>query len=173
MFSLVFSHRYSMAHRLLSGKAPKCAVPHGHNELVTVYLQPMGEARLDQQTNMVVEFGQAKTRWHQWLDDQVDHALQLSHLDPLLGYFKAHEPDKLARLLITPGDPTTEMLAACFKAKLQSFLDEQNLSLQCVSIEIEETATNKVIFTGDSQHHVPEKGWWNRPDSSINDLAPG
>ena len=36
MFSLIFSRRYSMAHRLLSGGSPKCAVPHGHNETVTV-----------------------------------------------------------------------------------------------------------------------------------------
>ena len=39
MFSLIFSRRYSMAHRLLSGGSPKCAVPHGHNETVTVKLK--------------------------------------------------------------------------------------------------------------------------------------
>ena len=39
MFSLVFTRRYSMAHRLMADARSKCAVPHGHNELVTVKLQ--------------------------------------------------------------------------------------------------------------------------------------
>jgi 6-pyruvoyltetrahydropterin/6-carboxytetrahydropterin synthase len=39
MFSLVFSRRYAMAHRLPSGGSEPCGVPHGHDEIVTVTLQ--------------------------------------------------------------------------------------------------------------------------------------
>ena len=38
MFSLVFSRRFAMAHRLLADASAKCAIPHGHNEVVTVRL---------------------------------------------------------------------------------------------------------------------------------------
>ena len=38
MFSLVFSRRFAMAHRLLADATAKCAMPHGHNEVVMVRL---------------------------------------------------------------------------------------------------------------------------------------
>ena len=43
MATLEFTRRYAMAHRLLATKSAKCAIPHGHNEFVTVRLEP--EAR--------------------------------------------------------------------------------------------------------------------------------
>ncbi len=38
MAALEFTRRYAMAHRLLATQSPKCAIPHGHNEFVTVRL---------------------------------------------------------------------------------------------------------------------------------------
>ena len=131
MFSLVFTRRYSMAHRLMADARSKCAVPHGHNELVTVKLQAIAARRLDGVANMVEPFEIAKGCWNRWIDEEVDHALQLSDRDPLIGYFREHEPDRLARLLVTPGDPTTEMLAACFMAKLNAFLAQDGSGLRC------------------------------------------
>ena len=84
MFSLVFSRRYSMAHRFIAGNSEKCAVPHGHNEIVTVQLKAVDPSPLDGVNNMVEPFERAKTRWHRWVDDYVDHALQLSEADPCL-----------------------------------------------------------------------------------------
>lgn len=168
-FTLSFTRRYSMAHRLIGGASVKCAVPHGHNEVVVAHLQPQGNACLDLHDNMVVEFQEAKSLWHEWIDQQVDHALQLSQTDPLLNYFKVEEPEKLQRILLTPGDPTTELLAVCFKAKLQSFLTAQALLVQCSAIEITETPTNQVTFSGDPYSHLPRQGWWARSDMSIND----
>jgi 6-pyruvoyltetrahydropterin/6-carboxytetrahydropterin synthase len=177
MFSLVFTRRYSMAHRLMADARSKCAVPHGHNELVTVRLQASATRRLDGVANMVEPFETAKTLWHRWIDEEVDHALQLSDRDPLIGYFRAHEPDRLARLLVTPGDPTTEVLAACFMAKLNAFLEKDDSSLRCVEVVVEETPTNTVTFAGDPAQVLPERSvagnradWWWRADSSINDL---
>lgn len=178
MFSLVFTRRYSMAHRLVTAGQSKCTVPHGHNEVVTVRLQATCRRRLDGTSNMIVPFEAAKARWHRWIDDQVDHALQLSDGDPLIGYFREHEPSRMGRLMVTPGDPTTEVLAACFMAKLSAFLEDENHGLRCVEVMIEETPTNIVTFSGDPSEVLPKRQvagnrphWWRRADDSINDLA--
>lgn len=178
MFSLVFSRRYAMAHRLLADPAAagKCAMPHGHNETVRVTLHATDPRPLDGTRNMVEPFETAKAAWHRWIDDQVDHAFQIAVSDPLLGYFRAHEPERLERLLITPGDPTTEALCCCFMAKLNAILAADGGRLSCVRVEIEETPTNTVIFEGDPHAALgiaaSADHWWNRPDMSINDLEP-
>jgi 6-pyruvoyltetrahydropterin/6-carboxytetrahydropterin synthase len=174
MFSLVFSRRYAMAHRLIAGLSEKCAVPHGHNEIVTVTLGANEPSPLDGGANMVEPFERAKSRWHRWIDDQVDHALQLSAADPLLAWFAQHEPHRLSRILVTPGDPTTEALACCMMAKLNAFLALEGGRLICRKIRIEETPTNTVTFSGDPRDFLPPSetgsGWWYRADMSINDL---
>ncbi len=173
MFSLVFTRRYSMAHRLIADPAGKCAIPHGHNEQVIARLRPVTPQRLDGDANMVVPFDAAKARWHRFIDDQVDHAFQLGAGDPMIDWFRAHEPQRLGRLLVTPGDPTTEMLAACLMAKLNAFLAADGNGLRCVELTVEETPTNAVTLTGDPADVLPEcegAGWWSRPDDSINDL---
>lgn len=177
MFSLVFTRRYSMAHRLLSDRSPKCAIPHGHNEIVTARIASALPERLDGRANMVASFESAKTQWHAWIDNAVDHALQLGEGDPLIDYFRRAEPDKLDRLLVMPGDPTTELLAACFMAKLNAFLEDAGERLRCIEITVEETPTNAVVLTGDPVDALPEQSainrtpWWRRPDMSINDFG--
>jgi 6-pyruvoyltetrahydropterin/6-carboxytetrahydropterin synthase len=173
MFSLEFSRRFSMAHRLLSGHAEKCAVPHGHNEIVTVRLRATTPQRLDGRANMVEPFERAKTQWHRWIDSAVDHAFQLSETDPLLAWFQAHEPQRLDRLLVTPGDPTTEMLAVCMMAKLNTFLHADGGRLVCAAIKLQETPTNAVRYEGDPLIALPgtDNAWWVRADMSINDLG--
>ncbi len=176
MFSLVFSRRYSMAHRLIAGESEKCATPHGHNEYVTVRLQATAPTPLDGRVNMVETFERAKSAWHRWIDNHVDHAFQLSDHDPLIDWFQAHEPARAARLLITPGDPTTEMLACCMMSKLNALLAADGGRLSCASIEIQETPTNTVTYTGDPAPMLPAAQlaprWWARADMSINDLDP-
>ena len=174
MFSLVFTRRYSMAHRLIADPAGKCAIPHGHNEQVIARLQPLAPRRLDGGANMVAPFDRAKARWHRFVDDQVDHAFQLGADDPMIDWFRAHEPERLGRLLVTPGDPTTEMLAACLMAKLGAFLAADGTGLRCVELTVEETPTNAVTLGGDPAEMLPAHdggGWWQRADDSINDFA--
>jgi len=175
MYTLAFTRRYSMSHRLLSIYDSPCGVPHGHNEYVTVRLQARRSEPLDGHANMVTPFHAAKKRWHGWIDERVDHTLQLSDRDPLLDYFREREPEQLDRILVTPGDPSTEVLAACFLAKINAFLEEQGGDLRCVEVAIEETPTNTVVFDGDPDlvlptDRFPEQPWWKRPDASINDL---
>ncbi len=172
MFSLMFSRRFAMAHRLLADASPKCAIPHGHNEVVTVRLVATSPQPLDGRVNMVESFERAKRAWHAWVDDSLDHALQLAETDPLLGWFAAHEPQRLARILLTPGDPTTEALACCLMSKCNAFLAADGGRLRCAEVSVEETPTNTVRFDGNPDAWLPASGnrWWRRADASINDL---
>jgi 6-pyruvoyltetrahydropterin/6-carboxytetrahydropterin synthase len=171
MFELVFRRRFAMAHRLLSGGSEQCPLPHGHTETVTVRLRATRPAPLDGEANMVEPFERAKSRWHHWIDGPVDHALQLSDADPLLDWFHAHEPHRLTRILVTPGDPTTEMLACHSAAKLGAFLAEDGGRLACTDLGIEETPANTVAFAVDPLEMLPmREGWWRRANMSINDL---
>jgi 6-pyruvoyltetrahydropterin/6-carboxytetrahydropterin synthase len=170
-FTLKFERRFSMAHRLLSGKSKKCSIPHGHNEFVKVSLQCVTPNKLDLHTNMLTDFSSAKSRWHKFIDDYLDHSFQLRDDDPLLTYFKHNEPEQLARIVVVPGDPTTEMLAACLMSKLDNLLTHENSGLVCSEFELEETPTNTVILSGTKsyENHLPKGDhWWNRNDFSIN-----
>lgn len=150
-------------------------MPHGHNETVTVTLRPTAPAPLDGHANMVEPFERAKATWHRWIDDHVDHSLHLAATDPLLDWFRTREPQRVARIMVTPGDPTTEVLAACMLSKCAAFLAADGARLACVAIEIEETPTNLVKLTGDATAWLPAaapaEAWWTRPDMSINDLG--
>jgi 6-pyruvoyltetrahydropterin/6-carboxytetrahydropterin synthase len=99
MFCLEFNCRFAMAHWLISGVSEKCSIPHGHNEIVTATLVSVLTPRLDGSTNMVEPFERAKSIWHSWIDDHIDHSLHLSSDDPLLGWFAEAEPQRLKRIL--------------------------------------------------------------------------
>ena len=173
MAALEFTRRYAMAHRLLADPASKCAVPHGHNETVSVRLAPQ-RAFAFSRSNSEAPFEAVKGRWHAWLDRHVDHALQLGQADPLIGYFRAHEPQRLARILTTPGDPTTEALAAAFWLKLTAFVADSDLPFSVSAVRVEETPTNAVILTGESFDAeactAAAAPWMRRADMSINDF---
>lgn len=171
-FILQFDRRFCMGHRLASGLAPKCAVPHGHNETVTIDIVSIddGFQELDPMSNMVAEFGVIKEKLFRWIDKHVDHSFHLSQTDPLLDYFAKHEPKTWRRCLVTPGDPTTEILAACFMSKANAFL--YGLGLECDRIAIQETPTNTVVFTGSTESILPQGDyWWERVDMSINEFG--
>ncbi|UMM63889.1 6-pyruvoyl trahydropterin synthase family protein [Aristophania vespae] len=177
---LIFTRRFSMAHRLISGCSERCATPHGHNEYVTVTLRAGKNNfhhRLDGHANMLLPFAEAKGRWHHFIDEHIDHAFQLSASDPLLGWFKENEPQRVKRIIVTPGDPTTELMAALLMAKLNAFLHDQGDLLTLHSLELRETPTNSVRLSGDPLFYLPftdnlsKDHWWNRADNTISDLS--
>lgn len=162
-----------MAHRLFAECSPKCVIPHGHNEYVRVQLCANDENALCQDVNMVAPFHKAKSAWHDFIDNALDHSFQLRADDPLLAYFKQHEPKSLSRIVTTPGDPTTEMMCACLMAKIQSLLKKHSPELKCVKLELEETPTNTVFLSGEGAYkrHLPQGDYWfYRADNSINDF---
>lgn len=173
MAILEFSRRYAMAHRLLADPTSKCIVPHGHNEFVTVRLEPVAQFRFGG-ANAEAPFEAVKGRWHAWIDGAVDHALQLNEADPLIGYFRERESQRLERIMTFAGDPTTEALAACFWLKLSAFLAAEALPFAVSEVRVEETPTNAVVLTrasfdSSSCRHPPGR-WPLRADMSINDL---
>jgi len=174
MAALEFTRRYAMAHRLIADPTGKCATPHGHNAFVTVRLAPQ-RAFVFSATNMDAAFDAVKGRWHAWIDDHVDHALQLNAVDPLRGFFREHEPYRLARLMVFPGDPTTEALAAVFFLKLSAFLEADQLPYRVEEIRVEETPTNAVRLNrglfDPARCGVAADHWARRPDMSINDFS--
>jgi 6-pyruvoyltetrahydropterin/6-carboxytetrahydropterin synthase len=173
-FYLVFNKRFSMAHRLIASETHKCFIPHGHNEYVKAKITASVPKYMDHSINMVEQFDKIKKEWHVFIDTQIDHGFQLSDKDPLIDYFRNHEPDKLSSLVITPGDPTTEIMCACLMSKLQVLMDNKQLNLQCVELQLEETPTNYVILEGYKSYekHLPKGSfWWNRPDHTINDFT--
>lgn len=172
-FNLIFERRFSMAHRLISGSSEKCSVPHGHNEYVKVFLSANENKNLDQNVNMIQLFEKAKEKWHFFIDNHIDHAFQVSDKDPLISFFKENEPKTYDRLVVTPGDPTTEIMCCCLMSKIQTFLENEKTNLSCVKIELLETPTNMVSLQGKYSYRsdLPDGDyWWNRNDYSINDL---
>lgn len=173
MAALEFTRRYAMAHRLLATESAKCAIPHGHNEYVTVRLAPEARFRFGG-ANSTAPFETVKRRWHEWIDEHVDHALHLDEADPLIGYFREREPARLPQIVTFQGDPTTEALAACFWLKLSAFLAHDTLPFSVREVRIEETPTNTVIVnreTFDPATCGLRAGAWPwRADMSINDF---
>jgi 6-pyruvoyltetrahydropterin/6-carboxytetrahydropterin synthase len=173
MPAIQFTRRYAMAHRLLHDGDGKCATPHGHNEFVTVEMAPKSPVSFGGE-NRAAPFADLKRRWHGWIDDAVDHAFQVNAADPLIDFFRAHEPARLGRLMVFPGDPTTEALAACFWLKLEAFLAADGLGFEVARVAVEETPTNTVILTravfDPGACGLPAAFWARRPDSSINDF---
>jgi 6-pyruvoyltetrahydropterin/6-carboxytetrahydropterin synthase len=171
-----FKRRFSMAHRLRFDRSSKCMVPHGHNEFVTVSLQPKAGSRGTDWggSNYAASFADLKRHWHGFVDDALDHAFQLGHDDPMIGYFQAHEPELLPRLLVIKGDPTTEAVAVALFMKLDAILAKQLPQFECARLELEETPTNSIVVTPQDVAACPiELGaWCRRADLSINDLLP-
>ncbi|MBY0564772.1 MAG: 6-carboxytetrahydropterin synthase [Hyphomonadaceae bacterium] len=173
MAALEFTRRYAMAHRLLATNSEKCRIPHGHNEFVTVRLDPAASFRFSD-TNSAAPFELVKRRWHAWIDGAVDHTLHLGESDPLIGYFRNHEPARLAQIMTFQGDPTTEALAACYFLKLSAFIADEKLPFTVREIRIEETPTNTVVLARETfdpaQSGLREDAWPWRADMSINDF---
>ncbi len=173
MPAVEFTRRYCMAHRLRADPASKCAVPHGHNEIVAVRLEPAGPFRFGG-SNMLAPFARVKARWAGWIDAEVDHAFQLDEADPLIEWFRDHEPARLSRIMTFPGDPTTEALAASFFLKLSAFLAADDLPFRVGAVRVEETPTNAVVLEAAAFDPetcgLPAAAWPRRADASINDF---
>jgi 6-pyruvoyltetrahydropterin/6-carboxytetrahydropterin synthase len=173
MAILEFTRRYAMAHRLLADPEDRCATPHGHNEFVTVRFAPSAPIAWGGD-NRLAHFSAVKAHWRRWIDEAVDHAFQVNAADPLIGFFRAHEPARLPRLMVFPGDPTTEALCAAVFLKSAAFLRAAGLPFTVAEVRVEETPTNAVVlpaalFDPTAAGFAPGS-WARRADLSINDF---
>ncbi len=167
---LVFRRKWEAAHRFIENGETLCAQPHGHTWHAEVTVSLPQNYKINLSSNVHTPFWVLKSKWHEWIDNHVDHSFKFNSKDPLLAFMINENPK--GRHLVVQGDPTTEMIALCFKAKYQAFLNELNLGVMCSKITIEETPTNAVTFSGDPLLHLPpqKQYWWNRSDMTINDL---
>jgi 6-pyruvoyltetrahydropterin/6-carboxytetrahydropterin synthase len=168
-----FTRRFSMAHRLLADGTSRCAVPHGHNEFVTVTLATDAEMDFGG-SNYVASFESLKRRWHGFIDDAVDHAFQVNAADPLLDWFRTHEPQRLSQIMVFDGDPTTEAFAVALRRKVEAILEAEGAAFRCIELILEETPTNSVVVgetLSAAERAWMAGGWMDRPDLSINDLS--
>ena len=179
MLELAFYRTFEAGHRLIEGENRKtfCIQPHGHTWNIKVCLSCLEKKVLDHKENTLVSFSKIKTKWHTWLDNHIDHSFIFNDKDTLLQFMIKDHPN--GRHVVVPGDPTTEMLAVVFKAKLNTFLESlsfNGLHFICHRLMLNETKTNGVIFSGDPQDHLPtgrpeKKDWWFRNDFSTNNLS--
>lgn len=161
-----------MAHRLLADPGSRCAVPHGHNEFVTVTLATDREMAFGG-SNYVASFESLKKRWHGFIDGAVDHAFQVNAADPLLDWFRTHEPHRLTQVMVFDGDPTTEAFAIALRRKIEAILTAEESAYRCIELALEETPTNTIVVgetLSTTERAWMAGGWMDRPDQSINDL---
>jgi 6-pyruvoyltetrahydropterin/6-carboxytetrahydropterin synthase len=178
MLQMQFTRRYCSAHRFLGTASEQCRTPHGHNWFVRITVIADEPVALDADRNMLGEFKKTKTEWHRFVDERIDHSFQLNGKDPLIDWFRTHEPARLDHILTTPGDPTTEMLAVLWQCKAQTILSTAGTGLLVSEVHLEETPTNSVSVIGAHAYreHLPatlpdgRPPWWMRADSSINDF---
>ncbi len=169
---MIFRRKFEAAHRFIEGENANslCSQPHGHTWSVEVEIEAKNPKPLDGKENMISAFEKVKKHWHKWIDNSVDHAFFYNHRDPLLEFMRKENPQ--GRHLVVAGDPTTEVLCAAFKAKLESILKQYNPDLICSKFTLHETQTNSISLSGDPKEHLPQGKdfWWIRADSSISDF---
>jgi len=134
-----FRYRFEAAHRFTDANS-KCSTPHGHTWWVTLTLSH-SSGDIDLANNFATDFKDLKSGWRSFVDNEVDHHFFLNSEDSLASHLKKTEP-KL-NIKLTPGDPTTEVLAALFFKKAESLLGKfEHISVS--SILLEETPTNSI-----------------------------
>ena len=114
---LRFKYRFEAAHRFTQSASPACMTPHGHTWYATLHLKSTAPLNSE---DMSVEFTQLKSSWKEFITEVFDHSYMCNYQDPLI------EPllvvNKNARLLLFPGDPTTELISLLMFSKANQFI---------------------------------------------------
>ncbi|PIT98686.1 MAG: hypothetical protein COT74_13370 [Bdellovibrionales bacterium CG10_big_fil_rev_8_21_14_0_10_45_34] len=179
---IIFRRRFEAAHRLVEGrnKNTLCSQPHGHSWNVSVSIGLEKNFQLNGKDNIMLPFESLKSKWHSWIDHQLDHAFFCNVRDPLKEFLLVDNPK--GRLVVFQGDPTTEMIAFCMSQKLRVFLLEISEDLEFKWLQLDETLTNSVKIDRDMSNGFAEKfldegarpnseiqPWWRRADLSTSD----
>jgi 6-pyruvoyltetrahydropterin/6-carboxytetrahydropterin synthase len=159
---LAFKYRFEAAHRFTDAES-KCATPHGHSWWITLKLKhDVSTIILDK--NFATDFKDLKSGWKKFIDEELDHHFFLNAKDSLANHLKSTEPH--LNIKLTPGDPTTEVLASLFYKKAESILKNQK-HIEIDSILLEETPTNSVsVNKKDAEGLLKRldinfKAWWD------------
>ncbi len=114
------------SHRLLHYEG-KCANLHGHRWKIEVWI----EGEPDPGTQILIDYSMIRK-----IVDKYDHQIILNHEDPMVPRIREfHE------VITTPGDPTSELMAAIIRDDLHSFCRNQGIRATVKKIRVWESPT--------------------------------
>jgi 6-pyruvoyltetrahydropterin/6-carboxytetrahydropterin synthase len=114
------------SHRLLHYEG-KCANLHGHRWKVEIWMA--GEP--DPLTHILIDYSMIKK-----IVDKYDHQIILNQDDPLVARIK-----EFHRVITTPGDPTSELMAVLIRDDLCAFCREHGIKATIPKIRVWESPT--------------------------------
>jgi 6-pyruvoyltetrahydropterin/6-carboxytetrahydropterin synthase len=114
------------SHRLLHYQG-KCANLHGHRWKVEVWM----EGEPDPATQILIDYSVIKQAI-----DKYDHQIILNQDDPMVSAIRAFNP-----VITTPGDPTSELMAAIIRNDLLAICREHGIRATVTKIRVWESPT--------------------------------
>jgi 6-pyruvoyltetrahydropterin/6-carboxytetrahydropterin synthase len=120
------------SHRLLH-YVGKCANLHGHRWKVEVWM----EGEPDPATQILIDYSLIKQ-----VIDKYDHQIILNCDDPMVRRIQEFHP-----VITTPGDPTSELMAAIIRADLYKVCRELGITVTIPKIRVWESPTSCAELT--------------------------
>ena len=113
--------QFDASHRLLHYKG-KCANLHGHRWKAEVWM----EGEPDATTGIVVDYNAIKQ-----VIGRFDHQIMLNESDPMVACIQKYQT-----VITTPGEPTSELLAALIRDELDAYCRAQTIdaAVTCVRV---------------------------------------
>jgi 6-pyruvoyltetrahydropterin/6-carboxytetrahydropterin synthase len=117
---------FDASHRLLHYQG-KCANLHGHRWRVEVWI----DGTIDAVSGILVDYNEIKA-----VVDRFDHQIMLNENDPMVSCITRFQP-----VITTPGDPTSELLAATIMDQINACCGEAGKDARVVRIRVWESDT--------------------------------
>ena len=127
---------FEATHRLIHYRG-KCFRLHGHQWRVEIWI----EGTADERTGIVLDYNCIKE-----VVGQFDHQVILNAEDPMVASIEAFHP-----VVTTPGDPTSELLAALIAGMIDAEAERQGLDARVVKIRVWESTSCYAERTYDRQ----------------------
>ena len=127
MNSRIYKNAYfDASHRLLHYQG-KCACLHGHRWKVEVWV----DGQVDPVTGILADYNMIRETIETY-----DHQVILNENDPMVACLTKFQP-----VITTPGDPTSELLAALIRARIDQACKSAGLDAPVVKIRVWESPT--------------------------------
>jgi 6-pyruvoyltetrahydropterin/6-carboxytetrahydropterin synthase len=120
------------SHRLLHYEG-KCANLHGHRWKIEIWM----EGEPDPATQILIDYSMIKK-----IVEQYDHQIILNQQDPMVSRIREFHP-----VITTPGDPTSELMAALIREDLCAFCRNQRINATVQRIRVWESPTSFAELT--------------------------
>ena len=117
---------FDASHRLLHYKG-KCANLHGHRWKAEVWV----EGEPDATTGILIDYNTIKQ-----IIEKYDHQIILNAADPMVACI-----EKFQHVITTPGEPTSELLAALIRDKLNEYCRAHQITAKVTKVRVWESPT--------------------------------